>query len=574
MSTLERQHASDAASPPFQPGQPQRDDTYNEEELLTSSVELSHRSRDEFDETEILEDALLKVTVDDDASSGSCYTPERHAAPQMNQVLSSPMEGSNSINSNSPPSRPNKYHGPPSTWRNWTAAERELAASLQQLIANDLSVHLYNAFHLKARARKLPGQGTETHTRNVEHAGNWVPPKVWTAWPLPPEIVPRGLNVSSWEEGGVRRQRYHGTRDTTGRVLKELLVGRVLKKAKERFWARETEDEEPNTQSFRLTTSRPGSSKGDSDDLDPSSPDNEHTWVLNSSLVHAEVRDDDEYSQSAQTSSQAERAKSPSDHHSDHLLGNLVPVVMVDDDRASDILEPTMHHVLANLDKLLMGLHHARNAYGTPNDSARESQKDADDVRQSSQGERKRSKSRQRRGRPRIDNESSAESEIDDTVDLNAPSIPGTPSYQLPSLSRKARRSRDPKIRFGLRDWSDVLAIASMTGWEPAVLERAATRCAALFEESILFRTLREGKNTVEEISYLPGIYRQPEVRRIGKRFPERIHDSNVIDIDDRLVGAVTVDAFLQPIEAEKHWKRNNKRLRHSGRQLRQSMGE
>lgn len=571
MSTPERQRASHSASPPFQSGQPQRDGSYDEEELLTSSLELSPRSRDDSGKTKVLEDALSKFKADDDVSSGKLYTPDRHALQQIDRVLSSSFED-NDITT-SPPSRPNRYRGPLSTWRNWTAAERDLAISLQQLIANDLSVHLYNVFHLKASTRKLSGQGTETHTRDLEHAEKWVPPKVWTAWPLPPEIVPRGWNVSSWDEEGVRRQRYHGKRDTTSHVLKELLVGYVLKKSKERFWEREREDEESKTQNVK-SRRRSGKSKGDSEGLDPSSHDNEHTWRVNTSSAHSEAGDDDGQSQIAQTSPQAERATSPSDRHSDHLLNNLVPAVMVDDDRASDILKPTMHHVLARFDSLLMGLHHARNAYITQNDSASEIQKDVDEVQQSSQGKRKRNKSRQRRDRPRIYNESTAESEIDNPADLKPSSLPGTHSHQIPSSRRKARRSRDPKTRIGLRNWSDVLGIASMTGWEPAVLERAATRCAALFEEGISFRTLREGNDTVEEVSYLPGIYRQPEIRRMRKRFSERNHDSNGIDIDDRLVGAVPMDAFLQPIEAEKHWKRNNKKSRHSGRLSPQSREE
>lgn len=49
--------------------------------------------------------------------------------------------------------RPNRWTGAPSTWRSLTSQERGLAASLDKIRDSDLSVHLYNAFALKKRAR-------------------------------------------------------------------------------------------------------------------------------------------------------------------------------------------------------------------------------------------------------------------------------------------------------------------------------------------------------------------------------------------------------------------------------------
>ncbi len=53
----------------------------------------------------------------------------------------------------SEPTRPNRWAGAPSTWASLTAQERGLAASLDQIRNADLSVHLYNAYLLKKRAR-------------------------------------------------------------------------------------------------------------------------------------------------------------------------------------------------------------------------------------------------------------------------------------------------------------------------------------------------------------------------------------------------------------------------------------
>ena len=44
----------------------------------------------------------------------------------------------------------------------------------------------------------------------------------------------------------------------------------------------------------------------------------------------------------------------------------------------------------------------------------------------------------------------------------------------------------------GLRDWSDVLGMAALTGWNTNTVARASERCARLFGENMMFRTFRE----------------------------------------------------------------------------------
>jgi len=578
MSTPESGNASYPESPLFHSTQHQQVNEIIPDNGLTSSVEGSPRSHDGSIETRFVEDAVPEVTVDHDASSGSVYTPERHSPHQIYKMPLSPGAGNDTISS-VPPSRPNKYHGPASTWRNWTAAERELAASLQQLTANDLSVHLYNAFHLQRRPEKIRGQGGEQHEGVSEGAEAWLPPKVWTAWPLPPDVVPRNADISHWEEEGDRPGRYYGGRDATSNVLKELLVAYILKKAKERFWAREWDDDEPDGADGKLSRelgSQSDPSNCDSGKSNPSPPATEHTSRESSSSARSGLDDDDVQPHSAEASPRAESAATPSGGCLDLKPRDFEPEVMVDDDKASDILEPTMNHVLAKFDDLLMGLRHARSAYMALDDSASESQKDVRDPRQSKQGKGKRSKSRQGRGRPSSNGKSSVGFAIDIAGNSRPSSTSRTRSQRTSSSSRKAQSFQSRKARVGLRDWSDVLGIASMTGWESAVVEKAATRCAALFEEGISFRTLGEGTDEVREDSYLPRISKRSEVRRLGKGFlrNKRSHDSNdgsnPGSSDEGFVGMAHIDSFLQPVEAERHWKRK-KSSRQSERQSRQS---
>ncbi len=51
--------------------------------------------------------------------------------------------------------RPNRWKGASSTWAWLTAHERGLATSLEQIRNADLSIHLYNVYALKRRAREF-----------------------------------------------------------------------------------------------------------------------------------------------------------------------------------------------------------------------------------------------------------------------------------------------------------------------------------------------------------------------------------------------------------------------------------
>jgi len=64
-------------------------------------------------------------------------------------------EDSNQFSSESDAARPNRWKGAASTWQSLTEQERGLAASLDQLRNQDLSIHLYNAHALKRRAKEF-----------------------------------------------------------------------------------------------------------------------------------------------------------------------------------------------------------------------------------------------------------------------------------------------------------------------------------------------------------------------------------------------------------------------------------
>ncbi|GME64404.1 RNA polymerase I specific transcription initiation factor RRN9 [Neofusicoccum parvum] len=90
-----------------------------------------------------------------------------------------------------------RFRGQWWTYRNHIAEERHLIESLEQLRAEDLSLHLYNAHALKRRVRSenAAASAKPWHSKakwvDKDMADAWVPPRSWTAWPLDPSRVPR-----------------------------------------------------------------------------------------------------------------------------------------------------------------------------------------------------------------------------------------------------------------------------------------------------------------------------------------------------------------------------------------------
>ena len=444
--------------------------------------------------------------------------------PAANQTAadSEPHESLNtdSQDPTSLPSRPNKFLGPPSTWRNWTAPERELAASVEQLQAKDLSIHLYNSFKLRNRKRL---RSPDPHVQSPQDSKNsegsqWVPPKVWTAWPLPPDIVPKEYNERRWEDDDILSEMHHARLERPGQELQEMLVAQVLRKAKEQFGEQQWEGAQHTTK----TTMR-----------------------------------EPEHFQGRRHANGRFCAKQ------DHDLSDQKPVIMADDQRASEILRPTVQHMMTKLDGLLMGLHHARAAYLAVEDSDSES----------------RSLSNERatpRGRPRKRKQKASSPDEDTGTSQGMPDYDDSDSGGSQSSKEKparkdriqyarssSRRSRSHnfrkrKGRLGLRDWSDVLGIAAMTGWQQSVVGIATARCATLFEEGIKFRTLEEGKEVCEADVYLPNAAPHFSVQH-GQSDSWRAREGSNNRFGGAMVGAVHVDGFLKPIDGKKSWKYDKK---------------
>jgi len=493
---------------PFLSAQHPQDQIYVAEDHLDSSSAASSDALDREDNATIESvPQVSEVSIDVDDLGSKIAAPEKVGASSEE---CSPV----------PPSRPNKFSGPPSTWRNWTAAERSLAASLDQSTAKDLSIHLYNAFMLKkscsTQAQPHEFELPDADADGPDESVTWTPPKVWTAWPLPPENVPREEERKRWEEAATLLNSSSVKATRSSELMGELLVAQILRKARGRFDDRQSEAQDPEAQDSGASEVRPRKYQ---------------------SKVSS-VRDTDE------------EAK------------NLKPVVMTDDDRASQILQPTVQHVMTKIDDILMGFHYARRSYLIIDGAASGSESQINERSTSRRKVRKRKRSASTRDTDVeiASDDASAASAAEAASTRNTMSRSRSQSKRPKSASRKtsSRTLRNRMSRMGCRDWSDVLGVASVTGWPPTVVERAAVRCASLFGEGITFRTLEEGSLAFTEKSYLPDVLPSVAVCRSTKAVAGK-GVTNIRKKEEEMVGGVHVDGFLQPIEGKKSWKYRNK---------------
>lgn len=337
-----------------------------------------------------------------------------------------------------------------------------------------------------------------------------------------------------------------------------------------------------------------------------------------------------------------------------------MPMLSADDDRAHRIIQPSVNSIISRLDRLLLALHQSREDQRLAIDTESDDDDEEDDAPPQLRGRHSAREtndpdggtamdtsrpSSSRRGRPNVygkplpgESYYMMRKRLDSTYRTS--STPGnsrsrsasrrkvgetdhsgsetaSTTARKRSRSRQRTRSRPTSAdetgdesdfggieRSGLRDWSEVLGLASLVGWNERVVERAAQRCSVLFREGIHFRTLPEndaadmpgeiveylpdnvpspGKLDAMESSTLsseehrpywdPSSLRCPHENcwghlkefKIPYRVVEHIQRTHGYDPrhnetheDDEMEGAVHVDGFLRPIHARQGWRGAN----------------
>jgi hypothetical protein len=431
-----------------------------------------------------------------------------------------------SHSSSEEPVRPNRWTGPPSTWQSLTAQERGLEASLVELRNRDLSIHLYNSFSLKTNARKYREsknlQSVRLSTRKSQEidepneegedaeefaAREWAPSKVWTAWPLPPDQVPRpneSVGPDDDDEMFTLKRRDEGR---PSRELEDVLVGTALKFAKQRWEKRDMASSEEN---FQEETSA------------GEQTEEEELKRANSS---GDGHEDNLSDQGTADEGHKNVDKEPSQSSPEEAF--LEPILSPDDERSRDLLRPSIRHTLSQLDAVLMALHHARH---TCHRYAAESEMSSDDdaIMRSDMSEMEPVPSKKPVGRPRkFENLTSrprpVEGQVSEPINANflrakkthrgrprkhydildgetqeeylirvariqkkaLPSFASSRATSQEGSPLKGRRGPRKRERLGIRDWSEVVGSAALVGLPPDVIARATQRCASLFGESM-----------------------------------------------------------------------------------------
>ncbi|CBX94540.1 hypothetical protein LEMA_P120310.1 [Plenodomus lingam JN3] len=540
-------------------------------------------------------------------------------------------------------SRPNRFTGQSQTWKGYTAADRQIAASLERIQNSDLAAHLYNAHALKCRVRRPIEELAELKSwqsrdvwlrtgknlQNTDAAGlaqtELVPSRDWTAWPLPPEdrvplqddaVAGQGLGAPhEWSIGGEYNQ-------DAGRELRDEMLAVFLRIAKENWNARDTDEEEvPNKERNSLSRSR-SQSKNRRSSLSQRSASGDDTKMKNRDEEEAdeeneEVRDDVENETSGKKRGrkvQMETLKKPT--------------FLADDEIAYRLLQPSINSMLIKLDELAIAIQRTRLnhfAQGEPGDrssqsdfnSATESAGKESDVsvrglsrRQTSRYTRSRTPSRaasprkgdtmakvatSRSGSPEGTDYDSVMGDTSDT-DKSAKSHVRKRARSASTASAGSETAIRDRARAGLIDWSEVLGLAAVKGWDERALARTAQRCANLFGESMSFMPFDADavpQALPEPVTFSPATIPAPNVPSVlgsssGKRpffqvgtlrcphedcyghakdfaLPYRVVEhcirvhgydprTNINDNETRTLGGVQIDGFLQPVTVKPGW--------------------
>jgi hypothetical protein len=572
----------------------------------------------------------------------------------------------------------------PKSWRRYTEADRDIAASLDNIESADLAAHLYNAHSLKRRLRRPKEQlgrikdwqskdawlkkGEELQFKDPltgDLETELVPSKLWTAWPLPPKrLVPKGSAMRKTEASEDGWHISSAADYDSGEVMREELLALFLRTAKRNWTSHQVDPEntELHTEDGILSSNLSSSDSEAGVGHEPTSSKAEHggkrtgeksvkganTKLYSSEtdgeqitrqLGNLDVDTEDDPPDRTSTDSDPENA-SPSPIRQHGLPGSQQSATeaafLADDDEARRILEPSVNSLLSRIDKLALAirrnrLNHAgdgshRSGSGsdyltdreTPTPAARSppiAQSRSHMLKKTSSSRPQTAMKQSRRPlkqmqKPHNGTESDSASNYGadhDSEDEDAPEKPKNsrdPSGSSNSSPRSnASSNSEARKGVGLMDWSELLGLAAIAGFDKRVIANTAQRCASLFGEQMVFRTFDEGLATQpisEPVRYMPDIIpapddavrdteiseqerptlaKRPYFEAGSRRCPHRdcpgsLKDfsgssrliehvrrkhgydprTNDSDNEERTFGGVHIDGYLQPVWAKPGW--------------------
>ncbi|KKY19496.1 hypothetical protein UCRPC4_g04479 [Phaeomoniella chlamydospora] len=379
------------------------------------------------------------------------------------------------------PYRPNRFYGPEQTWNNWSRQDRGAYESLIAIRDADLSAHLFNAHALELRERRATSDLDEGNFAALDMT--FAPTREWTSWPLPPSEVPRGSfkpiydktddsTYANLQEVGLRED------------LEDCLLSVFLRVAKERFESRQWEDEDSQNEEQGPAILPVQQKVQAAESLE------ENAMPTFSSQ---RFRDGDSDSE-LDNSSESEKAEQRQTSMLYDTQGSARPVFLADEDRARELLSLSLGETISRFETVLEGLHQTQQMTRSSDAQSGHDDNDKDlvNIKTSLTAEIMRPYFREaQKVRRRRKHDIEEKDKDPNSRESSANRIPGTPPEKRLEPDRRRRR-----------DWSDVLAVAAIKNWDPIALERAAKRCAELFNEDMNFRTFYEGDILKNEPSF------------------------------------------------------------------------
>ncbi|RYC62297.1 hypothetical protein CHU98_g3903 [Xylaria longipes] len=352
--------------------------------------------------------------------------------------------------------RPNRWTGPPSTWRQLNSAEIDTLTALNELHNQDLSIHLYNAFSLKHRHGKskkrdgvkpVPNQDVDVATGQLVQDDKWMPPNSWTAWPLPANVVPRPEFMKRTDPADEHFALRMQTPYTPKSELEETISATTLRLAKEKFQARQAARRDENTVELG------SGSSAESSDEEASSIEMSSAPSRVRSKSRAKLGPKPRIMKYESTSEgeimgidDRHIKKGPTSTPLESIL--LKPVVAADDELSYTLLRPSTQRILGKLDTTLKVLHNAQESRThCPSES------EASDASSYSQS---RSRSRSR-GPSRTDTQS-PDAKHKRPPNFRAPSV----APETPGVKKRGRPRREYPRLEGETDRAYVVRIARL----------------------------------------------------------------------------------------------------------------
>lgn len=180
-------------------------------------------------------------------------------------------------------------------------------------------------------------------------------------------------------------------------------------------------------------------------------------------------------------------------------------VPALDDDLSEHVLRPVVRNVIAKLDALLIGLHHERGYAKTlamedgGEEEGKPTKRKPSQYKQTKARRQAKAAARKRGVTPMTDSED--EDSVEE-LDSGEDEGEGPSKKSKETTHHRRRRPAPPKLakkyatkrkwRLRLRDWSQVLGIASLTGWDGGALQRTVRRCEGQFDQTMTWRRLKE----------------------------------------------------------------------------------